>query len=284
MAVGSRDLGATPAQARYDTRADLGNTPARDGDGYLYRGRGPIQITGKANYRQYRDWCRGIGQPAPDFVAQPDMVLLDPWEGIAPIWYWETRGLNRLADANNLDGITRAINGGDNGQVDRRDRYVRAALVLLGYGPTQIREFQRAWSIGADGIAGPTTRATLHAALTDQPPSNSETDHGPQYRHCGDRAAAADCHRRAADCPDRLGRRYRPPPVGHPDRAGASRGAAQRHYDRDQIGAAAGMSGPQAAELAVGYARASVPDAIAALGARDDVLANLARAKMGDMR
>ena len=43
-----------------------------------------------------------------------------------------------------------------------------------------------------------------------------------------------------------------------------------------------GMSGPQAAELAVGYARASVPDAIAALGARDDVLANLARAKMGD--
>ncbi|GGW23921.1 hypothetical protein GCM10011452_09090 [Gemmobacter lanyuensis] len=45
-----------------------------------------------------------------------------------------------------------------------------------------------------------------------------------------------------------------------------------------------GMSGPQAAELAVGYARASVPDAIAALGARDDVLANLARAKMGDMR
>ncbi|MFC6498731.1 glycoside hydrolase family 19 protein [Gemmobacter lanyuensis] len=162
--------GATPAQARYDTRADLGNTPARDGDGYLYRGRGPIQITGKANYRQYRDWCRGIGQPAPDFVAQPDMVLLDPWEGIAPIWYWETRGLNRLADANNLDGITRAINGGDNGQVDRRDRYVRAALVLLGYGPTQIREFQRAWSIGADGIAGPTTRATLHAALTDQPP------------------------------------------------------------------------------------------------------------------
>lgn len=45
-----------------------------------------------------------------------------------------------------------------------------------------------------------------------------------------------------------------------------------------------GMSGPQAAELAVGYARASVPDAIAALGARDDVLANLARAKMGEAR
>ena len=43
-----------------------------------------------------------------------------------------------------------------------------------------------------------------------------------------------------------------------------------------------GMSGPQAAELAVGYARASVPDAIAALGARDDVLANLARAKLQD--
>ena len=162
--------GPTRAQAKYDTRTDLGNTAARDGDGYLYRGRGPIQITGKANYKQFRDWCRGIGQACPDFVAQPEMVLVDPWEGLAPVWYWETRELGRLADGNNLDGITRKINGGENGIEDRRDRYTRAALVLLGYGATQVREFQRAWSIGADGIAGPTTRATLHAALTSQSP------------------------------------------------------------------------------------------------------------------
>lgn len=162
--------GPTAAQARYDTRTDLGNTAARDGDGYLYRGRGPIQITGKSNYRQYRDWCRGLGQASPDFVAQPEMVLVDPWEGIVPIWYWETRGLWRLADGNNLDGITQRINGGSNGIEDRRSRYTRAALVLAGYGPAQVREFQRAWHLVADGIAGPTTRGTLHAALTSQSP------------------------------------------------------------------------------------------------------------------
>lgn len=161
--------GPTAAQKRYDGRTDLGNTAALDGDGYRYRGRGPIQITGKANYRQYRDWCRGTGLPAPDFVAAPDLVLTDPWEGLGPVWYWTTRGLGDLADRNDLDAITRRINGGTNGLADRRDRYTRAALVLLGYGPTEIRAFQLAEHITADGTAGPTTRATLHAALTVRP-------------------------------------------------------------------------------------------------------------------
>lgn len=161
--------GPTAAQRRYDGRTDLGNTAALDGDGYRYRGRGPIQITGKANYRQYRDWCRGSGLPAPDFVAAPDLVLTDPWEGLGPVWYWTTRELGGLADRNDLDAITRRINGGSNGLADRRARYTRAALVLLGYGPTDIRAFQRAEHIAADGIAGPTTRATLHAALTVRP-------------------------------------------------------------------------------------------------------------------
>ena len=161
--------GPTPAQSRYDTRTDLGNTAARDGDGYKYRGRTGMQITGKSNYRQYRDWCRGSGLAAPDFVASPDLVLTDPWEGLGPIWYWSTRDLNLLADSNGLDAITIRINGGTNGIDDRRAKYTRAGLVLLGYGPTQIREFQAAQHIAADGISGPTTRATLHAALTARP-------------------------------------------------------------------------------------------------------------------
>ena len=52
---------------------------------------------------------------------------------------------------------------------DRRSRYTRAALVLAGYSPAQVREFQSDWHLAADGIAGPTTRATLHAELTNQP-------------------------------------------------------------------------------------------------------------------
>ncbi|WP_244561520.1 hypothetical protein [Ensifer aridi] len=55
----------TPAQQRYDTRTDLGNTPQKDGDGYLYCGRTGMQLTGKDNYRQFRDWCRTAGLDCP---------------------------------------------------------------------------------------------------------------------------------------------------------------------------------------------------------------------------
>nr|WP_234835981.1 hypothetical protein [Sinorhizobium meliloti] len=60
--------GPTPAQQRYDARTDLGNTPERDGDGYLYRGRTGMQLTGKDNYRQFRNWCRATGLDCPDFA------------------------------------------------------------------------------------------------------------------------------------------------------------------------------------------------------------------------
>lgn len=49
--------GPTPQQARYDTRTDLGNSPAVDGDGKLYMGRTAMQLTGKANYLAFEDWC-----------------------------------------------------------------------------------------------------------------------------------------------------------------------------------------------------------------------------------
>lgn len=165
----------TPAQLRYDTRTDLGNTPERDGDGELYKGRTGIQLTGKANYQAFTTWAKKhFGAGVPNFVKNPDQINTDPWEGLVPIWYWAAgnpsrKSLNGYADENNDEMITRRINGGLNGFNDRVANTVRASLVLLGYGPTQIKEAQKVfWPKDKsqwDGIAGPQTRAKLHEAL-----------------------------------------------------------------------------------------------------------------------
>lgn len=164
--------GNTPAQLRYDTRTDLGNTAAKDGDGYLYRGRTGIQITGKANVTAFRDWCRARFEGCPDFVASPDLMNSDPWEGLGPIWYWSThrylgRALNDLCDAGDDTALTRAINGGVNGLDDRISRTVAAGLLLAG--AATVKAFQYAHQLAPDGVAGPITRGVLHKVLTALP-------------------------------------------------------------------------------------------------------------------
>ena len=165
--------GPTAAQKRYEGRADLGNT--QPGDGSRFRGRGPVQITGRANYRSFTAWARRMDPKAPDFEVTPDAVNTDPWEGLGPIWYWSSgnptrSSLNSYADANDLTTITRRINGGTNGLADRQAKYVRAALVLAGYGATEIRRFQLEAGLTGDGIAGPRTLAALHQWLKGLPP------------------------------------------------------------------------------------------------------------------
>lgn len=155
--------GPTDAQRRYEGRADLGNT--QTGDGSRYRGRGPIQITGRANYRSYTAWARERDPAAPDFEANPKAVSTDPWEGLGPIWYWSTRGLNAYADTGNQEMVTRRINGGLNGYADRLECYTRLTLVMLGYAPDAVRAWQSDNRLTVDGIAGPATRGSLHAAL-----------------------------------------------------------------------------------------------------------------------
>lgn len=174
--------GPTPAQKRYDTRTDLGNTPERDGDGRKYAGHTAMQITGKANTRAFRDWCRQIDPAAPDFVASPELMNTDPWEGLGPIWYWDSRKLNRYADTGDIEMITKRINGGLNGYQDRIDRTVHYGLVLMGRSPTDIKGFQKSAGLAVDGVAGPRTRAALHKALlalTEQPRRSDDVQTAP---------------------------------------------------------------------------------------------------------
>ena len=172
--------GPTPAQKRYDTRTDLGNTPEADGDGQKNAGRGPIQLTGGGNILRFESWCRARGYEPPDLSGNPDLINTDPWEGLSAFWYWSVgnptgKSLNAYADENIIEQITKKINGGLNGFEDRLRYYTRAALVLLGYKPDQVRAFQtKAFTDPKeiDGDPGPKTRAKLHLALVEMMPAH----------------------------------------------------------------------------------------------------------------
>ena len=163
--------GPTPAQRRYEGRRDLGNV--RKGDGSKFRGRGPIQVTGRSNYRRFTTWCRRvISSDAPNFEEKPKLLNTDPWEGLSPIWYWAEgnptgKSLNKYADANNIEMVTRRINGGLNGYSDRIQRYVRAGLVLLGYTMEKgvVAKFQKDVGIATDDIPGKQTLSKIHERL-----------------------------------------------------------------------------------------------------------------------
>lgn len=112
----------------YEGRSDLGNT--QPGDGRRFKGRGPIQLTGRNNYGAFSRWAHGKGYvPSPThFVDNPHLVAEPKWGFLAASYYWTVSRpqINSMADAGNLEGVTRAINGGLNGIDDRRARYTRA--------------------------------------------------------------------------------------------------------------------------------------------------------------
>ncbi len=108
--------------AAYEGRRDLGNI--HPGDGVRYKGRGPIQLTGRSNYRAAG---RALGLPLeskPKMAAQPGVGFR------TAAWFWTSRGLNRYADQGNFREVTRRINGGYNGLADRLAYYRRALAAL----------------------------------------------------------------------------------------------------------------------------------------------------------
>ncbi|PWK42195.1 glycoside hydrolase family 19 protein [Pseudomonas sp. OV226] len=114
--------GPTPAQAKYEGRADLGNSVK--GDGSRYRGRGLIQITGRANYAACGE-ALGL-----DLINQPELLEQPQYACLSAAWFWATKGLNTLADQDQFNSITRRINGGLNGLQDRLEIWARARAVL----------------------------------------------------------------------------------------------------------------------------------------------------------
>jgi putative chitinase len=107
----------------YEGRRDLGNT--EPGDGKRFKGRGLIQLTGRANYAEY---SRDAGV---DYLSNPGLVASDPFAAVdVACWYWNKRRINRLADADDVKAVTKAINGGYNGLDDRMEYLARAKAVL----------------------------------------------------------------------------------------------------------------------------------------------------------
>lgn len=91
------------ANAVYARR--LGNGPEESGDGWAYRGRGLIQLTGRVNYRQAAD---ALARP---YVEEPELVAGACDAALTAAWFWYMNGCNALADKGDVDGTTRKING-----------------------------------------------------------------------------------------------------------------------------------------------------------------------------
>lgn len=109
---------------KYEFRADLGNTEV--GDGKKYKGRGLLQITGRANYEQMSKYM-GL-----DLVNHPEILSTPSNAVLSACTWWSLRQakLNKHADAGNVEKVTKMINGGLNGYVERKQLYDKAIKVL----------------------------------------------------------------------------------------------------------------------------------------------------------
>jgi putative chitinase len=107
--------------AGYEGRRDLGNVIP--GDGRRFKGRGYIQITGRANYKAVSQ-AFGV-----DFLARPELLAAPRYAALASCWWWDSHGCNELADTGDVRAVTRRINGGENGLAERRAYFARASAV-----------------------------------------------------------------------------------------------------------------------------------------------------------
>lgn len=105
----------------------MGNGPEESGDGWKYRGRGAIQLTGKDNYQKFADF---MGKTLDDVV-----IYLETVGGAieSAAWFWNQKDLNDYADKKDIKGMTKIINGGYNGLEERQEHFNRNLEILSGY-------------------------------------------------------------------------------------------------------------------------------------------------------
>lgn len=161
------------ANVVYANRMDNGDEDS--GDGWRFRGRGLIQLTGRYNYTQFGKSC---GMSAEDVIP-----YIETKKGAihSACWYWDNRNINRAADADDLRWMTKLINGGTHGLHDRQFRYNRAKdslgrdinspstsfttknlrLVKRGSKGKSVKAIQEYLGLTVDGIFGPKTEETL---------------------------------------------------------------------------------------------------------------------------
>lgn len=131
--------GPTPAQSRYEGRADLGNT--QPGDGARFKGHGMLQVTGRYNHAAARDRLRARfpDMQVPDFEVSPERLAEPEWAALSAGDYIARTNCNRFADSGDYDGYCDTINrgrktaadGDSNGFADRLRLYTAAIRVLL---------------------------------------------------------------------------------------------------------------------------------------------------------
>ena len=156
----------------------MGNT--KSGDGYLFRGRGLKQLTGRNNYTNFAKTVGMTAEEAAEYVATPKGAVE------SACWFWDTAGCNRFADAGDIVGLSKKINGGTIGLEDRVRRWNEALKILGAPAPAPadvsedvedilddigvlrkgsrgegVKLMQEALGIGADGIFGPGTERKL---------------------------------------------------------------------------------------------------------------------------
>lgn len=152
----------------------LGNGPPASGDGFRYRGRGLIQNTGRANYRETGAI---IGLP---LEAQPDLLTTFPAALLAAVAFWKSRDLNAFADRDDIEGATLRINGGRTGLADRREYLRRARLVRWGEGGSPRATEQPASTVLRKGDRGEQVReAQRRLVVHGFSPGAVDGDFGP---------------------------------------------------------------------------------------------------------